>query len=90
MLVIKYEDLVKRKEEKIIDLLDFFGLPIEDKNLQKMINESSLERMRDNSTNPSFYSKSRINSGKDCIGKNIINQIIKSNSESLKEMQYEI
>jgi len=55
-----------------------------------MINESSLESMRDNSKNPSFYSKARINSGQYCIGKNIINQIIKSNSESLKEMQYEI
>ena len=90
VLVIKYEDLVKRKEEKIIDLLHFFGLPIEDKTLQKMINESSLERMRDNSKNPSFYSKSRINSGQDFIGENIINQIIKSSAESLKEMQYEI
>ena len=90
VLLVKYESLVQQKKETIVDILNFFGLSLEESILQKMINQSSLENMRQNSTNPNFYSKARINSGRASIGKITIDQIIKSSGEYLNKMQYDL
>ena len=61
VLLVKYEDLFKNKEQELIRIFSFLGASTKKLILQNIIENSSLEKMKSSSSNPEFYSKIRSN-----------------------------
>ena len=62
-LVITYEDLCINKKKIIKDIFQHLGCSHNEEIVSKVIEESSIEKMRKTSSDPSFFNKGRINFG---------------------------
>jgi len=62
-LLITYEDLCMNKKKVIKKIFQHLGCSYEEEIISKVIDESSLERMRKTSSDPIFFNKGRINFG---------------------------
>jgi len=86
--IVRYEDLIHKKESHIIEILDFLDASSNKKIVQKIINSSSLSSMKINSNNPNFYSKARLDFGLENISQKTREEIIAISQENLKALKY--
>ena len=90
IMIVKYEDLVCEKKETLSKIFNFLGASSEDKILEKIIHESSLDFMKKNSTNPNFYQRGRINFGKNEISDEIFRYILDKTKTNFDLLNYRI
>jgi len=88
VLIVRYEDLNKEKELNLEKILYFLGASSNKKVVKKMSQGSTLEKMRKESTNPSFYSKARADFGADVLNKSVRREIIALTIENLRKLNY--
>jgi len=74
VLVIYYEELTNNKEHTINKITNFLGVKTSSQVMEELLNNTSFEFMKKNSTNPSFYKEARTNAGHNLLSKNTINQ----------------
>jgi len=88
IMIVRYEDLLIKKEAMLIEILNFLGASSNKKVVKKMSQGSTLEKMRKESTNPSFYSKARADFGADVLNKSVRREIIALTIENLRKLNY--
>jgi len=81
--IITYEDLKLETRKTLESILIFLGLKINKKNIDQVIQLSSLEKMRQNSSNKEFYKTARINWGSNEIPKSTMSNSLYYCSELL-------
>tara|TARA_B100000242_G_scaffold237909_1_gene177802 strand:+ start:282 stop:1142 length:861 start_codon:yes stop_codon:yes gene_type:complete len=82
-LVINYEDLCMNKKETIKKVFQHLGCINNDEIISKVIEDSSLEKMRKTSSDSSFFNKGRINFGGNELDQLTINSAIDLCKEGL-------
>jgi len=90
VIVITYENLVTNKLETLESIFTFLGANFDKDTISNIIKNSSLEKMRNNSSNPEFYSKGRYDFGKSVLDKIIIKDAIIVAGKSFNSLGYEI
>jgi len=88
--IVKYEDLVHEKINTLSDVLNFLEAKFDSKLMTFLERESSLERMKANSPNPSFYFKGRTSRGEDELSKDTIIKAIKISQQNLLKLKYDL
>jgi len=89
VLIVRYEDLTKEKEKNLKKILNFLGANSNEVILKKISQESTLERMREKSTNPYFYNKARRDFGVSVLDKKIIHKSIDECTEPFIYFDYQ-
>jgi len=89
VLIVRYEDFTKEKEKNLEKILNFLGANSNEIILKKISQESTLEKMRNDSTNPDFYKKARKDFGVSVLNKKIIQKSIDECSESFTYFDYQ-
>ena len=82
-LLITYEDLCMNKKRVIKKIFQHLGCSHDEEIISKVIEESSLEKMRKTSSNPIFFNKGRINFGEKELDPLTIKSAIDFSKESL-------
>jgi hypothetical protein len=82
-LVITYESLVLNKKDVLVKILKFIDCKYNDEILLDMINNSSIDKMRDSSSRPEFFSKGRVSFGKNELKTKTIKSAIKISKDNL-------
>ena len=82
-LIVTYESLVNNKKEILIKMLKFIDCRYNDKIILDMINNSSIDKMRDSSSSPEFFSKGRLSFGKNELKAETIKSLIKMSEDNL-------
>jgi len=88
VMIVRYEDLLTKKEAILIEILNFLGASSNKKVVKKMSQGSTLEKMKKESTNPSFYIKARADFGEQYLNKRVRSEIIALTIENLKKLNY--
>jgi len=88
IMIVRYEDLLTKKEAILIEILNFLGASSNKKVVKKMSQGSTLEKMKKESTNPSFYIKARADFGEQYLNKRVRSEIIALTIENLKKLNY--
>ena len=88
IMIVRYEDLLTKKEAILIEILNFLGASSNKKVVKKMSQGSTLEKMKKESTNPSFYIKARADFGEEYLNKRVRSEIIALTIENLKKLNY--
>ena len=88
IMIVRYEDLLIKKEAMLIEILNFLGASSNKKVVKKMSQGSTLEKMKKESTNPSFYIKARADFGEQYLNKRVRSEIIALTIENLKKLNY--
>ena len=86
--IVRYEDLIINKEINLIEILDFLGASSSKEIVQKLIDSSSLSKMKINSNNPNFYSKARLDFGAADLNQKVRSKIISSTIKNLEKLNY--
>lgn len=82
-LVINYESLSKKKKENIREIFSHIGCKYDEKIISKVIEDSSIEKMRKDSLDPGFFKKGRLNFGENELDKSTIKSAIDLSKEGL-------
>ena len=82
-LVINYESLSKNKKENIREIFNHIGCKYDEKIISKIIEDSSIEKMRKDSLDPGFFKKGRLNFGENELDKSTIKSAIDLSKEGL-------
>lgn len=82
-LVINYESLSKNKKENIGEIFNHIGCKHDEKIISKVIEDSSIEKMRKDSLDPGFFKKGRLNFGENELDKSTIESAIDLSKEGL-------
>lgn len=82
-LVINYESLSKNKKENITEIFNHIGCKYDEKIISKIIEDSSIEKMRKDSLDPGFFKKGRLNFGENELDKSTIKSAIDLSKEGL-------
>ena len=82
-LIITYEDLCRDKKKVIKKIFQHLGCGHDEEIISKVIQESSLEKMRKTSSNPNFFNKGRTNFGEKELDPLIIKSAIDFSKEGL-------
>ena len=82
-LIVTYESLVNNKKEILIKMLKFIDCRYNDKIILDMINNSSIDKMRDSSSSPEFFSKGRLSFGKNELKAETIKSLIRMSEDNL-------
>lgn len=82
-LVINYESLSKNKKENIREIFNHIGCKYDEKIISKVIEDSSIEKMRKDSLDPGFFKKGRLNFGENELDKSTIESAIDLSKEGL-------
>jgi len=89
-MVITYENLIKNKSQILESVFKFLGANTNKDTLSKILESSSLESMRNNSSNPEFYLKGRSDFGKSVLDKKIIKEAVLGAGKSFSSLGYKV
>jgi len=88
IIVITYENLVTNKLQTLESIFTFLGANFDKDTICNIIKNSSLEKMRNNSSNPEFYLKGRCDFGKSVLDIKIIKSAIFEAGESFQSLGF--
>jgi len=88
--LITYENLIKNKSQILESVFKFLGANTNKDTLSKILESSSLESMRNNSSNPEFYLKGRSDFGKSVLDKKIIKEAVLGAGKSFSSLGYKV
>ena len=89
-LIITYEDLCMDKKRVVKKIFQHLGCDHDGKIISKVIEESSLDKMRKTSPNPNFFNKGRINFGDKELDPLTIKTAIDSSKEGLDLVKIQV
>jgi len=90
VMLITYENLITNKLQTLESIFKFLGAKSDKNTLKKIVDSSSLETMRKNSSNPEFYSKGRCDFGQSVLDKKIIKDAIFEAGKSFSCLGYKV
>jgi len=90
VMLITYENLITNKIQTLKNIFIFLGVDSDKVTLDRIIESSSLESMRKNSSNPEFYLKGRSDFGQSVLDKKIITEAVLKSGKSFTSLGYVI
>ena len=90
VMLITYENLITDKLQILNSVFNFLGVNSNKNTLHKIIKDSSLESMRNNSSNPEFYLKARSDFGQSVLERKIIEEAVFQAGKSFDNLGYKI
>ena len=78
------------KKDVLVKILKFIDCKYNDEILLDMINNSSIDKMRDSSSRPEFFSKGRVSFGKNELKTKTIKSAIKISKDNLNILNLKI
>ena len=89
-LIITYEDLCINKKKIIKKIFQHLGCSDDEVIISKIIDETSLEKMRKTSSDPSFFNKGRMNFGEKELDPSTIKSAINFSREGLDLIKFQL
>jgi len=89
VLIIKFEDFISDKYKTCKELFGFLSVDTSDRVLKDIVSKSSIENMRQESTEPSFYRNGSVNFGHGRLNDTAISKIKKISKNVLSSLGYE-
>ena len=89
-LIITYEDLCMNKKKIIKEIFQHLGCTYDEVIISKIIEETSLEKMRKTSSDPSFFNKGRMNFGDKELDPLTIKSAIDFSREGLDLIKFQL
>ena len=89
-LIITYEDLCMNKKKIIKKIFQHLGCSDDEVIISKIIDETSLEKMRKTSSDPSFFNKGRMNFGEKELDPSTIKSAINFSREGLDLIKFQL
>jgi len=88
--LVSYELLVNRKKESLENIFKFIGCTKDEQVVSGIVSNSSLGKMRDNSSSPIFFSKARMNFGEGVLKPSTIKSSLEISKKAIQLLNIEI
>ena len=90
MFIVKFEDLVGHKKSTSLRLFSYLDASCEEEIIERIIEESSFDKMKKNSTNQTFFRKGETDTWKKEMDTDLIREVQDICFDQLKYFNYEI